>query len=167
VQLLVYDLGGGTFDVAIVQGVGGTVNVVGHGGINTLGGADFDRRVVNEIVCPGSSISRPAGRLAEGSDVLACPQDRNAEKAKIERAQPTTRISADENQLSSRDQAGNLDIPFDRPQLENLVFDQLELSIDDCRKLHRENGDQPGDIDRVVFIGGPTRMPILRSQSDN
>lgn len=78
-------------------------------------------------------------------------------------AQPTTRISADENQLSSRDQAGKeiyLDIPFDRPQLENLVFDQVERSIDDCRKLLRENGYQPGDIDRVVFIGGPTRMPI-------
>ena len=51
-QFLVYDLGGGTFDVAIVQSVGGTINVVGHGGINMLGGTDFDRTVVNGVVRP-------------------------------------------------------------------------------------------------------------------
>jgi molecular chaperone DnaK len=170
-QFLVYDLGGGTFDVAIVQSVGGTINVVGHGGINMLGGTDFDRRVVNEIVRPWLM------------DQFDLPEDLQkdptyqrvlriaafyAEKAKIElSAQPSTRISADESQLSARDQAGKeiyLDIPFDRPQLEELVFDQVERSIDACRKLLKENGYQPGDIDRVVFIGGPTRMPIVRSR---
>jgi molecular chaperone DnaK len=170
-QFLVYDLGGGTFDVAIVQSVGGTINVVGHGGINMLGGADFDRRVVNEIVRPWLM------------DQFDLPEDLQkdptyqrvlriaafyAEKAKIElSAQPSTRISADESQLSSRDLAGRevyLDIPFERRQLEDLVFDQVERSIDACRKLLKENGYQPGDIDRVVFIGGPTRMPIVRSR---
>lgn len=169
-QFLVYDLGGGTFDVAIVQSVGGTINVVGHGGINMLGGTDFDRRVVNGIVRPW---------LMEQFDL---PEDLQknptyqrvlriaafyAEKAKIElSAQPSTRISADESQLSARDRAGKeiyLDIPFDRRQLEELVVDQVERSIDACRKLLKENGYQPGDIDRVVFIGGPTRMPIVRS----
>jgi molecular chaperone DnaK len=170
-QFLVYDLGGGTFDVAIVQSVGGTINVVGHGGINMLGGTDFDRRVVNGIVRPW---------LMEQFDL---PEDLQknptyqrvlriatfyAEKAKIElSAQPSTRISADESQISARDQAGKeiyLDIPFDRPQIEETVFDQVERSIDACRKLLKENGYQPGDIDRVVFIGGPTRMPIVRSR---
>jgi molecular chaperone DnaK len=170
-QFLVYDLGGGTFDVAIVQSVGGTINVVGHGGINMLGGADFDRRVVNEIVRPWLM------------DQFDLPEDLQkdptyqrvlriagfyAEKAKIElSAQSATRISADESQLSARDQAGKeiyLDIPFERRQLEDLVFDQVERSIDACRKLLKENGYQSGDIDRVVFIGGPTRMPIVRSR---
>jgi molecular chaperone DnaK len=170
-QFLVYDLGGGTFDVAIVQSVGGTINVVGHGGINMLGGTDFDRRVVNGIVRPW---------LMEQFDL---PEDLQkdptyqrvlriagfyAEKAKIElSAQPSTRISADESQLSARDRAGKeiyLDIPFDRPQLEELVSDQVERSIDACRKLLQENGYQPSDIDRIVFIGGPTRMPIVRSR---
>ena len=101
-QFLVYDLGGGTFDAAIVQCVGGTINVVGHGGINMLGGTDFDRRVVNGIVRPW---------LMEQFDL---PEDLQkdpiyqrvlriaafyAEKAKIElSAQPATRISADESQ---------------------------------------------------------------------
>ena len=51
-QFLVYDLGGGTFDVAIVQSVGGTVNIVGHAGVNMLGGTDFDRILVNSLVRP-------------------------------------------------------------------------------------------------------------------
>lgn len=170
-QFLVYDLGGGTFDVAIVQSVGGTINVVGHGGINMLGGTDFDRRVVNEVV---RSWLMDQFDLPE--DLQKDPAYQRvlriagfyAEKAKIElSAQTSTRISADESQLSSRDQAGKeiyLDIPFDRRQLEDLVFDQVERSIDACRKLLKENGYQPGDIDRVVFIGGPTRMPIVRSR---
>jgi Hsp70 protein len=151
--------------------VGGTINVVGHGGINVLGGTDFDRRVVNGIVRPW---------LMEQFDL---PEDLQkdptyqrvlriagfyAEKAKIElSAQSSTRISADESQISARDRVGKeiyLDIPFDRPQLEELVFDQVERSIDACRKLLKENGYQPGDIDRIVFIGGPTRMPIVRSR---
>lgn len=170
-QFLVYDLGGGTFDVAIVQSVGGTINVVGHGGINMLGGTDFDRRVVNGIVRPW---------LMELFDL---PEDLQkdptyqrvlriaafyAEKAKIElSAQPSTRISADESQLSARDRAGKeiyLDIPFDRRQLEGLVSDQVDRSIEACRKLLKESGYQSGDIDRVVYIGGPTRMPIVRTR---
>jgi len=170
-QFLVYDLGGGTFDAAIVQCVGGTINVVGHGGINMLGGTDFDRRVVNGIVRPW---------LMEQFDLPADLQKDPiyqrvlriaafyAEKAKIElSAQPSTRISADESQIAARDRAGKeiyLDIPLDRLQLDELVYDQVERSIDECRKLMKENGYQSGDIDRVVFIGGPTRMPIVRSR---
>jgi molecular chaperone DnaK len=170
-QFLVYDLGGGTFDVAIVQSVGGTVNVVGHGGINMLGGTDFDRRVVNEIVRPWLM-----DQFDLPDDLQKDPAYQRvlriagfyAEKAKIDlSAQPSTRISADESQLSSRDRSGKeiyIDIPFDRPQLESLVADQIERSIEACRKLLKENGYQAGDIDRVVFIGGPTRMPIVRSR---
>jgi molecular chaperone DnaK len=169
-QFLVYDLGGGTFDVAIVQSVGGTVNVVGHGGINMLGGTDFDRRIVNEIVRPWlmDRFDLPDGLQKDPTyqRVLRIAGF-YAEKAKIDlSAQPSTRISADESQLSSRDRSGKeiyIDIPFDRQQLESLVSDQIERSIDACRNLLKENGYQAGDIDRVVFIGGPTRMPIVRS----
>ena len=170
-QFLVYDLGGGTFDVAIVQSVGGTINVVGHGGINMLGGTDFDRRIVNSVVRPWLM------------DQFDLPEDLQkdpifqrvlrvaaffGEKAKIElSAQPSTRISADETQIAARDLAGKeiyLDIPFDRQQLDDIVGDQIDRSIEACRKLLKENGYEPGDIDRVVFIGGPTRMPIVRTR---
>jgi molecular chaperone DnaK len=170
-QFLVYDLGGGTFDVAIVQSVGGTINVVGHGGINMLGGTDFDRRVVNGVVRPWlmEQFELPEDLQKDPTyQRLLRVAAFYVEKAKIElSAQPSTRISADESQISARDRAGKeiyLDIPFDRSQLEELVFDQVERSIDACRKLLKENGYQHSDIDRVVFIGGPTRMPIVRSR---
>jgi molecular chaperone DnaK len=169
-QFLVYDLGGGTFDAAIVQSIGGTVTVIGHSGINMLGGSDFDRAIVNSIVRPW---------LLEHFDL---PDDMQknpdyqrvlriagfyAEKAKIETsAQTASRIFADESQISTRDRAGQeiyLDIPLDRFQLEALIVDQVDRSVDACRALLKENGYAPNDIDRVVFIGGPTRMPIVRS----
>jgi molecular chaperone DnaK len=109
-QFLVYDLGGGTFDAAIVQSVGGTVNIVGHAGVNMLGGTDFDRVLVNSLVRP---------RLLETFDL---PEDFQkdpsyarilriaafcTEKAKIEvSAQPTSTIFADESQIGARDRAG-------------------------------------------------------------
>ena len=170
-QFIVYDLGGGTFDVAIVQSVGGTVNILSHSGINMLGGTDFDRTIVNAAVRPW---------LLENFDL---PDDLEkdpiyervlrianfyAEKAKIEvSAQPSTRIFADESQIGTRDRAGRdiyLDIPLSRSEVDTLVVDQIDRSIEVCRNLMKENGYQARDIDRVVFIGGPTRMPIVRSR---
>jgi molecular chaperone DnaK len=168
-QFLVYDLGGGTFDVAIVQSVGGTINIVGHDGINMLGGTDFDRTIVNTIVRPW---------LLETFDL---PKDFQkepayarmlriatfcAEKAKIEvSAQLESTIFADESQIGACDKRGRdlyLDIPLTRTQVETLVTDQIDRSVEVCRKLLAENGYDSSDIDRVVFIGGPTRMPIIR-----
>ena len=170
-QFLVYDLGGGTFDAAIVQSVGGTVNVIAHTGINMLGGADFDRTIVNTIVRTW---------LSENFDL---PQDLqkdpayqrvlriaafSAEKAKIELStQPTSTIFTDESQIGTRDRAGReiyLDIPLTRSQVEALILDQLDRSIEECRSLLNSNGYSPSDIDRLIFIGGPTYMPIVRSQ---
>lgn len=170
-QFLIYDLGGGTFDAAIVQSVGGTVNVIAHTGINMLGGTDFDRTIVNTVVRTW---------LSEHFDL---PQDLqkdpayqrvlriaafSAEKAKIELStQATSTIFADESQVGARDRAGReiyLDIPLARSQVEALILDQLDRSIEECRSLLDSNGYSPSDIDRLVFIGGPTHMPIVRSQ---
>ena len=170
-QFLVYDLGGGTFDAAIVQSVGGTVNIVGHEGVNMLGGTDFDQAIVNALVRPWllETFDLPSDFQKEPAYARVlriaafC-----AEKAKIEvSAQQSSTIFADENQIGTRDRAGReiyLDIPLSRAQVEALVADQIDRSIDVCRKLLAENGYDTSDIDRVVFIGGPTRMPIVRSR---
>ena len=170
-QFLIYDLGGGTFDVAIVQSVGGTVNIVGHGGVNMLGGTDFDRSIVNSIIRPWllESFDLPPDFQKEPSYAhiiriaASC-----AEKAKIEvSAQATSTIFADENQVRARDKSGRdiyLDIPLTRAQVESLVIDQIDRSIEVCRQLLKENGYDQSDIDRIVFIGGPTRMPLVRTR---
>jgi molecular chaperone DnaK len=170
-QFIVYDLGGGTFDVAIVQSVGGTVNIIGHSGVNMLGGTDFDRAIVNAIVRPWL-----LKRFALPHDLQKYPSYERvlriakvfAEKAKIElSAQLNSSIFADENQIRTQDNDGKdiyLDIPLERSQVEALVSDQIDRSIQVCRKLLQINGYQSSDIDRIVFIGGPTRMPIVRDR---
>jgi molecular chaperone DnaK len=170
-QFLVYDLGGGTFDVAVVQSIGGTVNIVAHAGVNMLGGTDFDRTIVNSIVR-----SWLIDNFALPSDFQKQPAYERvlriaaycAEKAKIElSSRPVSSISADESQLGARDSAGKeiyLDIPLARTQLEALIMSEIDRSIDECRKLLSANGYEPSDIDRLAFIGGPTRMPIIRSR---
>jgi molecular chaperone DnaK len=170
-QFLVYDLGGGTFDVAIVQSIGGTVNIVAHAGVNMLGGTDFDRTIVNSI-----ARSWLIEKFALLPDFQKQPVYERvlriaaycAEKAKIElSSRSVSSISADESQLGARDNAGKeiyLDIPIARTQLEALIMSEIDRSIDECRKLLSANGYEPSDIDRLVFIGGPTRMPIIRSR---
>lgn len=170
-QFLVYDFGGGTFDVAIVQAVGGLVNVVAHAGVNMLGGSDFDRTIVNNIVRPWlmENFSLPSDFQKEPAyqRVLRIAAF-CAEKAKIElSSRPTSSISADESQLGARDTDGKeiyLDIPLARTQMEALIIDEIDRSIDECRQLLETNGYDTNDIDRVVFIGGPTRMPIVRAR---
>jgi molecular chaperone DnaK len=170
-QFIVYDLGGGTFDVAIVQSVGGTVNILSHSGINMLGGTDFDRVIVNAIVRPWllDNFDLPADLQKEPTyERVLRIANFYAEKAKIEvSAQLESRIFADESQLGTRDRAGKeiyLDIPLSRSEVEALISDEIDRSVEICRKLMKENGYQPSDIDRVVFIGGPTRTPIIRSR---
>jgi len=170
-QFLVYDLGGGTFDAAIVQSVGGTVNIVGHAGVNMLGGTDFDRALVNALVRPWL-----LGKFDLPEDLQNDPAYARvlriaafyAEKAKIEvSAQPASTIFADEQQIATRDRAGQeiyLDIPLSRSQVESLIADHVDRSIDVCRKLIETSGYALSDIGRIVLIGGPTRMPIIRSR---
>jgi molecular chaperone DnaK len=170
-QFLVYDLGGGTFDVAIVQAIGGTVNVVAHAGVNMLGGIDFDRSIVNSVIrawlLENFKLAADFQKEPAYARVLRIAAF-CAEKAKIELStRETSSISADESQLGARDKNGKemyLDIPLTRTQVEALVMDEVDRSIDECRKLLSANGYDPGDIDRLVFIGGPTRMPIIRGR---
>jgi molecular chaperone DnaK len=170
-RFIVYDLGGGTFDVAIVQSVGGMVNIVSHSGINMLGGTDFDRTIVSTTVRPWllENFDLPADLEKElAYERVLRIANVYSEKAKIElSAQPMSRIFADESQIGTRDRSGHdiyLDIPLTRSQVDALIVDQIDRSIEVCRKLMKENGYEPSDIDRIVFIGGPTRMPIIRNR---
>ena len=168
---LVYDIGGGTFDVALVQSIGGAVHVLAHEGINMLGGADFDRMLVNTFVRPSLSneFSLPA-------DYQKNPRYRRliglarhaAEKAKIELStQYRAVIFAGEDEIRVTDENGEdvyLSVEVDRTQLETLIAERVDETIDLCRKLLKDNGYSHGDIDRVVLIGGPSKMPYIRTR---
>lgn len=168
-QFLVYDLGGGTFDLALVQSVSGEVNVLAHEGINMLGGRDFDKAILNSIVRPWllDTFSLP-------QDFQRIPAYRRlmrmaayaVEKAKIGLTTCQNEvISASEEEVRVQDDSGEdvyLQIDLTRAELEELLHKQIDQTIELSRKIMKDNGYTHDDIDRIVFIGGPTKMPLIR-----
>jgi molecular chaperone DnaK len=166
---LVYDLGGGTFDLALVMSTAGVVNVIAHEGINMLGGRDFDRIIFDSIVRPwlAQTFNLPADfqrneKYKHLSDVCR----HAAEKAKIQlSASSTSSIFATEDEVRAVDEDGEeiyISIDLSREQMTDLIKDRIDDSIALCRKIITDNGYKNEDISRIVPIGGPSKMPIIR-----
>jgi molecular chaperone DnaK len=170
-QFLVYDLGGGTFDVAIVQSIAGSATVVAHAGINMLGGRDFDRAILNSILRPWllKQFDLPDDfHTDKNYQRLLRVAQHHCEVAKIALSTKLVdRIFADESQIGAKDRRGKelyLDVEVTREALEALIGEDVTRSIELCRTLLADNGYRSEDIDRVVMIGGPSRMPIVRTR---
>jgi len=166
---LVYDLGGGTFDVALVMSTGGAVNVIAHEGINMLGGRDFDRIIFDNVVRPWllENFSLPTHFQKEPSyRHLSTVAHYAVEKAKIQlSASDNASIFASEDEVRASDQDGEeiyISIDFGRRQLVSLIKDRIDDSIALCRKIISDNGYRHEDIARIVPIGGPSKMPVIR-----
>jgi molecular chaperone DnaK len=173
-RFLIYDLGGGTFDVALAQAINGEVKIVAHQGINMLGGRDFDRMIVNEIVRPWLAATfdlpdnfqrDPNYRRLIRIAALA------AEKAKIDlSSKDQAAILASDEELRMTDQNDMemyLDVPFTRAQLEDLIREPIMQTIELIRAMLSDNNTSHDEIDRIVFIGGPSRIPLVRQMVSN
>lgn len=168
---LVYDLGGGTLDIAIAESISGRVSLLAHGGIAMCGGRDFDRMLFDNVVKPWL-----LEHFKFPNDLASNPQYKPllrmatwaAEKAKIELSQrEDVVISLPETELGVRDLAGEeiyLDIAIDRHQFDELIASKLEESIQAGRETLEKAGLSPHDIERVVFVGGPTHYKPLRDK---
>lgn len=168
---VVYDLGGGTLDIAIAESIGGRVNLLAHGGIAMCGGRDFDRILFDNVVKPWllENFDLP-------EDLAANPQFKSllrmatwaAEKAKIDLSQKEeTVVSLPETELGVRDQAGEeiyIDITIDRKRYDALIAPKVEESIQAARETLEKAGLSPHDVERVVFVGGPTHYKPLRDK---
>ena len=166
---LIYDLGGGTFDVSIAENIGGRVNLLSHGGIEMCGGRDWDRIVFNNIVVPWL---RAHFKLPD--DLLANSQYRTlislaqwaSEKAKIElSSKEESVIALGEGEARCMDLNGDeiyLDIPLTRSQLDNLISEMVLETVNATRETMRKAGLTANDIERIVFVGGPTNYKPLR-----
>lgn len=168
---VVYDLGGGTLDIAIAESIGGRVNLLAHGGIAMCGGRDFDRILFDNIVKPWllENFDLP-------EDLAANPKFKSllrmatwaAEKAKIDLSQKDqTVVSLPETELGVRDQAGEeiyIDITIDRKRYDALIAPKVEESIQSARETLEKAGLSPHDVERVVFVGGPTHYKPLRDK---
>lgn len=170
-QFLVYDLGGGTFDVALVQSSSGTVNIVAHEGVNMLGGKDFDEMLMREIISPWleANFDLPADYRLDPEFARSLKRVKlRVEQAKIELStRDSTSIFLGDDELRLKDLQGKevfLDVEFTRADLERLVAPRIERTIELCLKVIKDNGFVPADLDRVVLIGGPSKMPLVRQR---
>ena len=168
---VVYDLGGGTLDIAIAESIAGRVNLLAHGGIAMCGGRDFDRILFDNVVKQWllENFDLP-------EDLAANPQFKSllrmatwaAEKAKIELSQKEDAVvSLPETELGVRDQAGEeiyIDIAIDRKRYDALIAPKVEESIQSARETLEKAGLSPHDVERVVFVGGPTHYKPLRDK---
>ena len=161
---LVYDLGGGTFDVSLLETRDGLLRVVGHDGDNFLGGRDFDIAVVNwaiaELAARGVvEINRDDPRHAGAVASLK----RAAEEAKIalSRAEETDLFISG---LKVGEQQVDVDLTLDRQTLETLCTPAIDRTLSVCQRLLAEHGVSRSSLSRIVLVGGPTVMPAIRSR---
>lgn len=157
--IAVYDLGGGTFDVSILEIGDGVFEVKSTNGDTFLGGEDFDTRVLEHLI---NTFKKESG-IDLRNDPLALQRLKEAaEKAKKELSSAlTTDINLP---YITADSSGpkHLNIKFTRAELEKLVDDLIEKTIEPCRKALKDAGLKAADIQEVVLVGGMTRMPKVQ-----
>ena len=158
-KVMVYDLGGGTFDVSILEVGDNVVEVRATNGDTFLGGEDFDQRVINYLV---EEFKKEQGiDLAKDSMALQRLKDA-AEAAKKELS--TSMESEINLPFITADQTGpkHMLIKLSRAKLEQLVSDLVQKTLEPCRKALADAGLKPSDIDEVLLVGGMTRMPLVQ-----
>ncbi len=160
-QIAVYDFGGGTFDISILDVGDDTIEVKGTGGDSYLGGEDFDNRVVNWLV---ENFKNDYG-IDLSKDPLALQRlKEESEKAKKELS---TTMQTDINiPFITSDESGpkHLNYPLSRAKFESLVEDLIERSIDLAKKVVADSGIKIEEIEEVVLVGGQTRMPKIQEK---
>ena len=160
-KIAVYDLGGGTFDVSILELGDGVFEVKSTNGDTHLGGADFDRVIVNYFA---DEFKKEHG-ISITDDNAAMQRLRDeAEKAKIELS-TTTEINVNLPFLTAdADGPKHFEHKLTRAKLESLVGDLITNTTTPCEKALKDAGLKASDIDAVVLVGGMTRMPAVQEQ---
>ncbi len=158
-KILVFDLGGGTFDVSILDISEGVFEVLATSGNNRLGGDDFDQRIIDYLV----DIFKKENGIDLRSDKMAMQRLKEAaEKAKIELSSVTTTninlpfITADATGPK------HLDVTLTRAKFEELTADLVEMTMGPTRRAMEDAGLTPDKIDKVLLVGGSTRIPAVQ-----
>jgi molecular chaperone DnaK len=157
--LAVYDLGGGTFDISILDVSEGLIEVRSTNGDTFLGGDDFDERIINWLA--------DEFKKEQGIDLR---QDRQAlqrlkEAGENAKKELSTAVTAEINlPFITADASGpkHLNVTLTRAKLENLVADLIEKTVEPCRRAIEDAGLKPAEINEVLLVGGMTRMPAVQ-----
>ena len=158
-QIAVYDLGGGTFDISILELGDGVFEVKATNGDTHLGGDDFDQRVIEWML---AEFKKDQGiDLAKDQQALQRLKEA-AERAKIELSTTTT-TEINLPYISGGGEAGpkHLVMSLSRAKLEDLVADLVDRTKGPVQAALKDSGLQPTDIDEVILVGGQTRMPAV------
>jgi len=163
-KVAVYDLGGGTFDISILEVGEGVFEVRATNGDTFLGGEDFDKRIIDYL----ADEFKKENRIDLRNDRLALQRLKDAaEKAKIELSSTT---QTDVNlPFITADQSGpkHLMIKLSRAKLEALVDDLIQKTVAPCKAALKDAGLEASDINEVVLVGGQTRMPKVQDIVQN
>ncbi len=158
-KILVFDLGGGTFDVSILELGEGVFEVLATSGNNHLGGDDFDQRIMDYLI---SEFKKETG-IDLSNDKLADQRLKEAaEKAKIELSGvASTQINLP---FITADATGpkHLDVTLTRAKFDELTRDLVEATIEPTRKAMKDAGLSASEIDKVLLVGGSTRIPAVQ-----
>jgi molecular chaperone DnaK len=157
--ILIYDLGGGTFDVSILELGDGVFEVKATSGNNLLGGDDFDERVMDWIV---SEFKKETGIDLKNDKMAMQRLKEAAEKAKVELSGV---MSSNINQaFITADQSGpkHLDLNLTRAKFEEITADLIEKTIGPTRQALSDSGLSADKIDKVILVGGSTRIPAVQ-----
>lgn len=168
---LVYDLGGGTFDVSIAENINGKVNLLAHGGIEMCGGRDIDRMVFNQIVVPWlmDNFNLPDDLLVNRKYKTFCRVAQWAtERAKIElSSMDSSTIALSEGEARTLDEDGNelyIDIEITRNDVDSIIAGLISETVEATRETLTKAGLSSNDLERIVFVGGPTNYKPLRDK---
>ena len=160
-KIAVYDLGGGTFDISILEIGDGVFEVRSTNGDTFLGGEDFDLRIVNWLA---DEFKREQGIDLRKDKMALQRLKEEAEKAKMELS--TTKETDINLPFITADASGpkHLNVKLSRAKFEALVDDLVERTVGPCRTALKDAGLSPSDIDEVILVGGMTRMPKVQEK---
>ncbi|EGQ7799879.1 Hsp70 family protein [Vibrio zhugei] len=168
---LIYDLGGGTLDIAIAESHAGKVNLLSHGGIAMCGGRDFDREILDNIVRPWlrENFELPDDFVTNPNyKTLIRMANHAVERAKIElSSREESIISLTETEARTQDLSGEeiyIDIELTREMFNKLIDKRVNASIDAAREALSQAHLTPDYINKVAFVGGPTNYKPLRDK---
>jgi molecular chaperone DnaK len=159
--IAVFDLGGGTFDISILEIQDGVFSVLATNGDTHLGGDDFDQRVIDHLV--------DVFLKQEGIDLSKDPMalQRLKEASELAKRELSTSTQTEINlPFITADQSGpkHLTLTLTRAKFESLVEDLVERTAQPCLNCMKDAGLKPGDIDEVLLVGGSTRIPAVQAK---
>jgi len=159
--IAVYDFGGGTFDISILEVDESAVHVISTNGDTHLGGDDVDMAVIDYLV---AEFKKDSGVDVAGDKMVLQRLKDAAEKAKIElSAKLETTINLP---FLTADASGpkHLNLRLTRAKLESMIESLVDRTLEPCRKALSDAGKKPSDIDEVVMVGGSTRIPLVQEK---